>query len=168
MRYVLLTFFTLVFFVGIAQKRKRVNWTEWSDSTAFFQGKIPIITGYGHFSDSLSAAYNGKTFFVAKGIYYVINSAADYYLWFTTKYPYLFDESIEIYRNFYLEKDNYNMLNFIENTYNGVKLPLKFVRIRGYYRNRSEGPMEDQENTPDQLVGKRSGYGSFTHRLNWQ
>lgn len=133
MKYLLLTFFTLVFFVAIGQRRKKVNWTEWSDSTSFFQGKAPLLTGYGQFSDSLSNVYNGKTFFHVNGVYYVINSAADYYLWFTNKYPNLFKESVESYRYFYLEKDNYNMLRYIEHNYIGAKKPLKFVITNDYY-----------------------------------
>ncbi len=160
MRYVLLICLALAFLTINAQKRKKVNWTEWSDSTAFFQGRIPVITGYGQYSDSLSTAYNGKTFFEVNGVYYVINSAADYYLWFTNKYPYLFNESIETYRYFYREKDNYNMLRFIESTYTGAKRPLKFVKtnsIHSHPQFEDNRGAEQREN--DQMFGRRSGYG---------
>ncbi|MEM7296862.1 MAG: hypothetical protein AAF391_01185 [Bacteroidota bacterium] len=149
-------------FSSVGQKGKKINWTEWTDSTAFYQGKAPLVAGYGQFSDSLSRTYDGKTFFEANGIYYVINSAADYYLWFTSKYPYLFDESIETYRFFYLEGDRYNMLRYIEFNYTGARRPLKFVKTHQYYSPNMSLEKRLSLSRDNQLFENKSGYGPPT------
>lgn len=111
------------------KKRKKVKWEDWSDSLAFFSGPEPIIRGEGVYSDSLSLAHNGKTFFEADGVYFVINSVADYYLWFTSKYPFLFKAPTSTYKFYYKGGDNYSMANYIAFNYSGRKIPLKFARV---------------------------------------
>ena len=128
------------------KKRKKVKWQDWSDSLAFFSGPEPLVRGEGVYSDSLSVAYDGKTFFEVDGEYFAINSVADYYLWFVTKYPFLFNSPISAYRHSYIDGDNYQMAYFIGYHYRGKKIPLKFVFVGGGYKHSlgTNRPMADE------------------------
>lgn len=125
-------YFTSFLFVLIslspsfAQKEKKVQWYDWYDSASYFNGPKPIITGYGTLSDSLSLAYDGKTFFEYEGVYYVVNNLADYYLWFTRKYSFLFKEDIAIYEGLYYTGQSYRLAQYVSANYQGKKLPVKF------------------------------------------
>jgi hypothetical protein len=93
-----------------------VSYLKWSDSSTFKNSPPPIVTGYGFYSDSLSKVFNGKTFYAMGNDYYIIESWADYYYWFTKKYWYKF-KNPELYEMYYLANNDYGMASYIVSRY---------------------------------------------------
>ncbi len=118
--------------LALAQKerQKPIRWNQWLDSAAFFSGPNPLVIGKGKYSDSIASVNNVGLAFVSDDGYYLINSTADYYLWFTRRFEFLFNHDIYEYEFYYALRDSLGMSDFIRRTYNGRKLPLKF---RAYY-----------------------------------
>jgi hypothetical protein len=96
----------------------------WSDSTAFYSVESVLADGLGEFSSMLSEENGGKIFFEVNGEYFVINNAADYFLWYTKKNPHLFSKSREKYLIAYLNNDDASMIHFLSRRFNGKILPL--------------------------------------------
>lgn len=101
---------------AFSQVTKIVEWYDWSDPVTFQLSPMPVITGYGPLSDSLSNVYDGKTFYVYNGDYYMIDSWADYYYWYIQKYWYHFDDP-GLYEFFYLTENDYGMAAYIAGDY---------------------------------------------------
>ena len=89
-----------------------VDYYKWSDHTTFKMSHRPKITGYGPLSDSLSNVMNGITFYHINEKYYPIQSWADYYYWFTQKFPALFQCPAE-YEYYYFAEDDFGMATYI-------------------------------------------------------
>ena len=128
MRTILAVLLVFIFFGAFSQKRKsrKVHWTQWYDSAAFFNGPEPLILGYGEKSDSLSTVFGGRTIFEYEDQYYLINCLADYYLWFTSKYSYLFRKDVSLYEELYYDGKGLHMASFVKRNYKGKKLPVNF------------------------------------------
>lgn len=100
-----------------------ITFLQWSDPGAFVLSRSPLITGYGTYSDSLSNLYRGKTFYEYNDEYYIIESWADYYYWFTKKYSYMF-KNPELYEIYYLSSNNFGMASYIASqNFLGKKYP---------------------------------------------
>lgn len=95
-----------------SQSTHTVEYFNWSNPNTFNLSPSPIITGYGIYSDSLSKAFDGKTFYEHNNDYYCIESWADYYYWFTQEYSYKFNDA-ELYEYYYWIKDDYGMTSYI-------------------------------------------------------
>lgn len=125
------TITTLILFIAIAigsyGQNSTIAYYDWSNPKVFIMSPSPKVTGYGYYSDSLSKVYEGKTFYVHNYEYYVIESWADYYLWFTKKYSHLFTGPAE-YEYFYLADDDFGMASYIaSNKYEGKFYPSSIV-----------------------------------------
>ena len=109
-----LLLFVFIVFASIlyGQKLNTIEYYNWSNSTAFKLTKSPIITGYGIYSDSLSKAYDGLTFYEYNGTYYKVENWADYYFWYVNKYWWQFIEP-DLYEYFYYAGDDYGMVSYI-------------------------------------------------------
>ncbi len=111
----------------LAQKKKRpraIHWYNWTDSVAFQNGPIPLVQSYGYFSDSLSKVHGG-IFYTLGDEYFPIKTTADYYLWFTRRYEFLFRDKIETYELFYIAGDQLSMATFISTNYKGKRFPIR-------------------------------------------
>jgi len=96
---------------------------KWSDPTSFKLSPSPKITGYGYYSDSLAKLFDGKTFYVHNGEYYLIESWADYYYWFVKEYWFKFQDP-QLYEYYYWGADDYGMASYIaSNKYLGKYYP---------------------------------------------
>lgn len=114
-----ITLLLIVFFIAFiarSQPLKTVAYYDWSSSTTFQLSSSPLVKGFGYYSDSLSKAYDGKTFYEYNSEYYLIESWADYYYWYTKKYWYKFKEP-QLYEYYYLAKDNLGMASYIAGNY---------------------------------------------------
>ena len=110
-----------------AQKQRRpktIHWSDWSDSIAFQKGPVPLVQAYGPYSDSLSQVHGG-IFYTLGSEYFPIQTAADYYLWFTRRYEFLFRSKIEKYELFYIAGDQLSMATFISENYKGKRYPIR-------------------------------------------
>jgi hypothetical protein len=139
--YILFSILFIIYSTINAQKKKEnlASWYDWTDSTAFAEGPDPILKEFGPYSDSLSNAYNGMDVFVANGRYYVINTLADYYLWFIDRYPSLFKRSATRYYEFYALKYDVGLYDFVRRNYKGKHFPVPFNRsYLGYVRPKVE------------------------------
>ena len=110
-----ITFLTLLLiasFGAFSQSNSIIDYFDWSNPTTFNLSPSPVITGYGFYSDSLSEAFDDKTFYEYNDDYYCIESWADYYYWFTQKYSYQFNDP-QLYEYYYWIKDDYGMASYI-------------------------------------------------------
>jgi len=96
-----------------------IRYDNWSNPYYF---NSPIVTGYGEYSDSLSKVYDGKSFYIYDNEYYLIESWADYYLWFTKRFWYNFTNP-ELYEVYYITDNDYGMASYIASHYNGAYYP---------------------------------------------
>lgn len=103
-----------------------VPYYNWSNPTTFSTSSSPLIYGYGELSDSLSKEYNCRMVFAYNEDYYLINSWADYYLWYTKKYHHQFD-SPQLYEYYYLTNDDLEMSRFVAQNFIGYYYPSKIV-----------------------------------------
>lgn len=111
--------------VGQKQKRPRaIRWFDFSDSSAFRKGPVPLVQAYGPHSDSLSKVHGG-VFYTLGHEYFPIKTAADYYLWFTRRYDFLFRGNVESYELFYIAGDNLSMATYISENYKGKRYPIR-------------------------------------------
>ena len=131
-------------------KPVKVSWHEWTDSLAFFKGPRPHVVGEGPLTDSLAFAFNGKIFFESEEGYFLINSTADYYYWFTQTYPDLFKKDVAEYQMFYHLSDAWNMTLFVQVNYKKKILPLKFNFILD-----TDTPPSYQNKIKDERVSQR-------------
>ncbi len=134
-RIILLFLAIVMLSPAFGQRKKRpkaVMWDQWYDSTAFFRGYPPLVEGYGKLSDSLSLVHDGMTIYENEGQYYRINCLADYYFWFTRKFPFLFKDDIAHYEQLYFAGNSFQVARFIKENYKGRKFPVKF-RFTSYY-----------------------------------
>ena len=99
-----------------------INQTRWSDPVAWQNSSTPSIKAFGEQSDSLKNIY-GMQFLFHNQRYYHVNSWADYYLWFTQKYSYMFNLSAELYKFYYNSGDNFAMMDYVFNYFRGGILP---------------------------------------------
>lgn len=124
------TFFSILFVLSLAsnaQKEKPLAlWYEWNDSTAFAMGPKPILENYGPLSDSLSKEYHNKKVLIANNQYYIVNTLADYYLWFIDRYPDLFKGSVDDYYDFYEIQNSLGLCDFVGKNYKGKHFPIPF------------------------------------------
>lgn len=97
---------------------RSIDLYDWEDEDTFKSGPIPFVREFGTLSDSLSEAYDGITFYVLNDEYYPIRNLADYYYWFTQKYPELFRFSILEYEYYWLIGDEIGMMRFISSCEN--------------------------------------------------
>ena len=99
-----------------------INQNRWSDPVAWQNSSTPTLKAFGDHSDSLKSVY-GSEFLFYNQRYYHVNSWADYYLWFTQKYSYMFNLSADLYQFYYNAEDNYAMMDYVFNFYRGDILP---------------------------------------------
>lgn len=120
------TLLTLLFLASLglfSQSAITIEYYNWSNPTTFNLSPSPVINGYGVYSDSLSKAYNGKTFYEYNNEYYCIESWADYYYWFTQAFRYKFEDP-QLYEYYYFSNDDYGMASYIaSNKYLGKYYP---------------------------------------------
>jgi hypothetical protein len=120
-----LTLITVLFisslFSTLAQSQ-HVSYLNWSDSLTYSNSSKPIITGVTPKSDSIAKTSNTHEVYEYNGVYYFINSWADYYMWYTTKYHYKFHLH-ELYQYYYNTNDNYNMVRFLSQNFKGKYYP---------------------------------------------
>lgn len=102
----------IVFTKANSQPLHVVPWYDWSSKTAFMLSPSPLITGYGHYSDSLSRVYDGVTFYVYNEEYYPIVSWADYYYWYVKAYWWKFIDP-DLYEYYYHTNNDYGMASYI-------------------------------------------------------
>lgn len=95
-----------------AQKMHTVAWYNWSNPITYQLSPSPYITGYGYYSDSLSNANDGVTFYEYNGEYYPVKSWADYYLWYVNEYWFHFIDP-ELYEYYYMTKNDFEMARYI-------------------------------------------------------
>jgi hypothetical protein len=118
-----------LFIINTANSRSLyvVPYWKWSCKITFKLSPSPLIKGYGYYSDSLSRAFNGVTFYEHYDEYYPIESWADYYLWFTKEYWFEFDQP-ELYEYYYIAKDDFGMAQYIcSHCYRGRFYPARFA-----------------------------------------
>jgi hypothetical protein len=99
---------------------------------------------FGPLSDSLSEVYYGKDIFIANNQYYIINTVADYYLWFIDRYPQLFKGSPTQYYESYENQYGFGMYSFVIKNYQGKHLPLTFDRSVLVYDEKDANRLSDQ------------------------
>ena len=104
----------------------KVPYYNWSNPETFQLSPSPIIKGSGELSDSLLAIFDVESVYECNEEYYLINSWADYYEWYTTKYWFQF-ELPELYQYYYNIDDEYGMVNFIANNFKGSYYPSKIA-----------------------------------------
>lgn len=119
----LLTLLLIASYGVFSQSITTINYLKWSDPNTFSLSPSPIIKGYGFYSDSLSEAFDGKTFYEHNNEYYCIESWADYYYWFTQEYRHIFEDP-QLYEYYYWSNDDYGMASYIaSNKYLGKYYP---------------------------------------------
>ncbi len=106
-----------------------ISFRDWANPLIFQHAPEPFVTGYGIHSDSLQKAY-GSIFYELDGEYLAIESWADYYYWFTQKYPVLFRQPSSVYSAYYYLNDLPGMIRFVflNDNYKGDYFPSS-VRI---------------------------------------
>lgn len=124
---------TVVSTTSIAQIAPIVNQTNWDSPVVWHNSSTPTIKRYGDQSDSLRAVYE-VDFLFHNGLYYHVNSWADYFLWFTQRYSYRFNLNVALYKYYYDAKDNWAMMDFVFNTYRGGIFPTITVQQVGKTR----------------------------------
>lgn len=110
-----ITFLTVLILASyslFSQSTLTIEYFNWSNPVTFDLSPSPIISGYGTYSDSLSEAFDGKTFYEYNDEYYCIESWADYYYWFTKKHSHQFTDPQQ-YEFYYLLKDDLGMTSYI-------------------------------------------------------
>ncbi len=105
-----------------------INRYTWDSPVAYENSSTPTLKAFGEHSDSLKSAY-GVQFLFHNNNYYHVNSWADYYLWFTQKYSYLFNLSPDLYKFYYQSGDNWAMMDYVFNSYRGDILPTIYVDL---------------------------------------
>jgi hypothetical protein len=109
---------------AMGQLNYTVSYYDWSNPTAFELSPPPVISGYGPYSDSLSQAHEGRTFYEYQDMYFLIETWADYYYWFTQKYWFCF-EMPQLYEFYYLTGNNLGMASYIACNYQGRYFPTR-------------------------------------------
>ena len=144
MKYAILlsVIFYSLFMSAYSQKVYKASWEEWSDSLAYVQSQDPIMKEPGPKTDSISQAYNVITAYMANGQYYLINNLADYYLWFGSRYPELFDGPFSDYYWYYSIEHDYAMADFIRSYYKGKHYPIPFKTT--FWRTKASKHKNDQ------------------------
>lgn len=89
-----------------------VQVVNWSNSIVYMNSPSPVIKGYGPFSDSLKTALKAPDVLFFDNEYFPVQSWADYYLWYTKKYYFLF-RTPQLYEAYYHAGDNLGMASFI-------------------------------------------------------
>lgn len=105
-----------------------INRSTWDSPVAYENSSTPTLKAFGEHSDSLKSAY-GVQFLFHNNKYYHVNTWADYYLWFTQKYSYLFFLNADLYKAYYEAGDNFAMMDFVFNYYRGDILPTIYVDL---------------------------------------
>ncbi len=123
----LLTF--TICFIVVAQNNNKIKKKEWHDPAVYQQVADPQVKVFGPLSDSLSNEFSGTDFLFHKGMYFAVSNAADYYLWYTQRFPDQFSQPVSIYAQRYLEQDNKEMIQFIQVSYLGEDFPVDFKRV---------------------------------------
>lgn len=126
-------------------RAKTIGWTEWTDTLAFRNGPIPLMQEYGPQSDSLSQIYGG-VFYNIEQVYYPILTVADYYLWFTRRYDFLFRSDIATYEQYYVEGDHKGMIKYVSENYKGKKFPIKIDLYDPSYPKEDYYPIGNKKN----------------------
>ncbi|MEO9870011.1 hypothetical protein [Ekhidna sp.] len=105
-----------------AQSSILINQSRWNDPVAWQNSSTPTIKAFGEHSDSLKSIYKTE-FLFHNNRYYHVTSWADYYLWFTQKYSYMFNLNAELYKYYHQAGDNFAMMDFVFNFHRGGILP---------------------------------------------
>lgn len=105
-----------LFISGLLTGQQKLNQFTWDDPVVFKNSGNPFVRSYGELSDSLSSLTDDKIdFYFHNGEYFAVQSWADYFNWFTTKYWYRFAISSDVYRFHYLTGNNIEMMRFLNN-----------------------------------------------------
>ncbi|MGE0090215.1 MAG: hypothetical protein AB7S50_12165 [Bacteroidales bacterium] len=159
-----ITLLTLLMAVSLSIfSQAKIAYYNWSDPMTFQLSPRPTITGYGYYSDSLSKVNDGKTFYVYNGEYYLIESWADYYFWFTKVYWFKFEEP-QLYEFYYWGGDDYGMASYIaSNKYREKYYPSSiFVDFR-------ERPIkENRLATDENFLNKDEEIEAFLKKLKYE
>lgn len=123
---ILLFILTFSFSMVKSQSTHKIPYYNWSSPQSYVLSPSPAIKGYGEFSDSLANAYSVQEVYVHNGQYFLVNSWADYYLWYTTKYWFHF-EMPELYHFHYYNNDNYQMTKYIATNFTGTYFPSRIA-----------------------------------------
>ncbi|MFK7951383.1 MAG: hypothetical protein AB8B73_00950 [Ekhidna sp.] len=107
--------FVLSFFIlGSLSAQQNLNQFNWDDPVVFKNSGNPYVRSYGELSDSLSSLTDKKIdFYYHDNEYFAVQSWADYFNWFTTKYWYRFAISTDVYKFHYLTGNNVEMMRFL-------------------------------------------------------
>ena len=116
---------SITFFVS-AQTKNEVPYFKWSNPITYQVSPSPIVTGYGKYSDKLSKENDGKIFYEYDGEYYLIETWADYYYWYTKKYWFNFNKP-QVYEFFYYTKNDFEMANYVASNFIGEYYPTKIT-----------------------------------------
>jgi hypothetical protein len=119
--FTLSVFFLFTVYISFAQPHT-FNYHRWSDSLNYRVSPQPLITGNTAQSDSMALLMNAREVYESNGVFYFINSWADYYLWYVAKYPEKFRNPRQ-YKQYYESGNNYGMVRFVKKNFKGLKYP---------------------------------------------
>lgn len=128
MKIIIALSLSLLSYVAHSQSPILINTLRWDDPVAWQNSSTPTIKAFGEHSDSLKSAY-GAEFLYHSSQYYHVTNWADYYLWFTQKYSYLFSMNADLYKFYYESGDNYAMMDYVFNFSRGGNLPTIWVDL---------------------------------------
>ncbi len=94
----------------------------WSDSLTYRISQQPVIKGNTAQSDSMAKIMNAKEVYEQDGVFYFINSWADYYAWYVAKYPNKF-RNPALYQQYYESGNNYAMVKFVKKNFKEQQYP---------------------------------------------
>lgn len=117
---------TFTFLLVKSQTAHKVPYYKWSDPSSYQLGPAPVITGNGALTDSLLSIFEVRSVYEYNDEYFLINSWADYYLWYTNKYWFHFNMP-ELYQYYYNSDDDWGMVNFVANNFKGNYYPSKII-----------------------------------------
>jgi len=109
-----------------AQSLDKVSYVKWSNPMVFRSSPSPVVTGNGALSDSLLAVFDVQSVYEYNNEYFLINSWADYYEWYTSKFWFQF-EMPELYHAYYNAGDDFGMANFIVQNFKGRYYPSEIM-----------------------------------------
>lgn len=123
--------FLISFVVLKAQMPHDVPYHNWSNPTVYQISPRPIIRGNTFASDSIAEVLNYKEVYEHNGEFYPIESWADYFFWYSTKYWFYF-ETPDLYEYYYYTKNDYNMVQYLVSNFTGSYYPARIsVSIEG-------------------------------------
>lgn len=153
-----------------AQMPHDVPYYNWSNPNIYQISPRPIIRGNTYTSDSIAEVLDFQEVYEHNGEFYPINSWADYYFWYTTKYSFNFD-SPDLYEYYYYTKNDYNMVKYLVSNFTGSYYPARIsVSIEGEPEISSRYNKKILDNNPKQelkfakrLSKEEKRYRNVTH-----